>query len=161
MNTKTLMDYEAMLLSRLANASGNLIEDVELIDVLNEIKTKSKEVNEKLQEASDKTIEINEKREAYRPVAARGSVLYFCIVEMSMVNWMYNSSLSQFMDLFYYGIAHAKQHALIKDRVADIVGTLNYKVYRYIARGLFEKDKTTFKLMMCMKILIKEGKITT
>jgi dynein heavy chain len=51
--------------------------------VLATIKNASKEVNEKLREAAEKTIEINEKREQYRPVAARGAVLYFCIVEMS------------------------------------------------------------------------------
>jgi len=50
--------------------------------VLANIKTKSREVNEKLVEAREKTIEIGDKREQFRPVAARGSVLYFCIVEM-------------------------------------------------------------------------------
>ena len=43
-NTKVLADYEAGLLSRLANSETDLLEDVELIDVLNDIKTKSKEV---------------------------------------------------------------------------------------------------------------------
>ena len=38
---------------------------------------------------------------------------------------------------------------------------LTRTVYRYINRGLFERDKVTFKLMMGMKILIKEGKLTT
>jgi len=93
-----------MLLDQLANTEGSLLENVELIDVLNQIKTKSKEVNEKLREAKEKTIEINEKRENFRPVAARGAVLYFCIVEMTLVNWMYNTSLQQFLGLFDYGI---------------------------------------------------------
>ena len=64
-----------------------------IIDVLSTIKTKSKEVNEKLVEAKEKKIEIDQKRELFRPVAARGSVLYFCVVEMTLVNWMYNTSL--------------------------------------------------------------------
>jgi dynein heavy chain, axonemal len=36
---------------------------------------------------------------------------------------------------------------------------LTRRVYRYINRGLFERDKVTFKLMMSMKIMIKDGKI--
>ena len=52
------------------------------MDVLATIKSKSKEVNEKLKEAKEKRIEINEQRENFRPAAARGAVLYFCIVEM-------------------------------------------------------------------------------
>ena len=82
------------MLGRLASATGSLLDDTELIDVLATIKLKSKEVNEKLLEAKDKRIQINEEREQFRTVAARGSVLYFCIVEMAMVNWMYNTALS-------------------------------------------------------------------
>jgi len=96
-NKKTLQQLEDQLLQRLASAEGSLLDDIELIDVLGTIKTKSKEVNEKLAEASEKKIEINDKREVFRPVAARGAVLYFCIVEMSLVNWMYNTALSQFI----------------------------------------------------------------
>jgi len=40
-NTKILSELEASLLSRLANAQGSLLDDVELIDVLGTIKTKS------------------------------------------------------------------------------------------------------------------------
>lgn len=160
MNTKTLQNLEKDLLFRLANATGALIEDQELLDVLNNIKTKSKEVTEILAESSEKKIEINEKREQFRPVASRGSVLYFCVVEMNMVNWMYNTSLQQYLGLFDYGIDNSEKATLPKDRVANIIKTMTYKVYRYISRGLFEKDKNTFKLMMCMKILIKDGKLT-
>lgn len=77
-----MTDLENALLERLANAQGSLLDDVELIDVLANIKLKSREVNDKLVEAREKTAEIGEKRELFRPVAARGSVLYFCIVEM-------------------------------------------------------------------------------
>lgn len=49
---------------------------------------------------------------------------------------------------------------MTKDRVANIVEWLTRKAYRYINRGLFERDKTTFKLMVATKILIKEGKLT-
>jgi dynein heavy chain len=151
---------ESQLLERLSNAQGSLLDDVELIDVLATIKTKSKEVNEKLKESKEKKIEINIQRESFRPVASRGAVLYFCIVEMTMVNWMYNSSLGQFLEMFYYAIDSSPKSQVIKDRVSIITEWLTKRVYRSINRGLFERDKTTFKLMMCFKILIKEGKIT-
>lgn len=124
------------------------------------IKTKSKEVNEKLVEARDKKIEINEKREQFRPVAARGAVLYFCIVEMTLVNWMYNTSLTQFLGLFDYAIDFSPKAQLVKDRVQIIINWLTRRTYRYINRGLFERDKVTFKLMMATKILIKDGRLT-
>ena len=62
-NTKILTDLEENLLQRLANAQGSLLDDVELIDVLANIKLKSREVKDKLVEAREKTLEIGEKRE--------------------------------------------------------------------------------------------------
>ena len=158
-NTKMLADYDQSLLERLAGSDGNLLDDEKLIDVLAEIKLKSKEVAEKLVEAREKTTEIGEKRESFRPVAARGAVLYFCVVEMTLVDWMYNTSLQQFLDLFDYGIDKSVKTQLVKDRVANIINCMTYKVYRYINRGLFERDKVTFKLQMCLKILIKAGQL--
>lgn len=123
------------------------------------IKTKSKEVNEKLKEAKEKRIEINDQRENFRPAAARGAVLYFCVVEMILVNWMYNTSLGQFLGLFYAAIDGAAKDKLQKNRVENIKQELTMRTYRYISRGLFERDKITFKIMMCTKILIKDGKL--
>ncbi len=37
-------------------------------------------------------------------------------------------------------------------RVDNIIEYLTLFVYKYVNRGLFEKDKNTFKLMMCFKI---------
>lgn len=159
-NTKVLTDLEDSLLDRLANAQGSLLDDVELIDVLANIKLKSREVNDKLAEAREKTTEIGDKREQFRPVAARGSVLYFCVVEMIQINWMYNTSLEQFLLLFYWSISNSAKAQLVKDRVTNIIQAMTKKVYRYINRGLFERDKVTFKLMMTFKILIKAGVLT-
>jgi len=67
------------------------------MEVLNNTKTQAKEVAIKLEDAELKTKEINEKREQYRPVSIRGSALYFTLIELFLVNWMYNSSLEQFL----------------------------------------------------------------
>lgn len=79
---------------------------------------------------------------------------------MSLVNWMYNTSLEQFMGLYDWSIDNADTAPLIKERVNNITQTLTYKVYRYINRGLFVSNQVTFKLMMATKILIKDGKLT-
>lgn len=79
---------------------------------------------------------------------------------MANVNWMYNVSLLQFLDLFYDGIDNSPKAQLVKDRVVNIIYAMTYKTYRYINRGIFERDKVMFKLMMCLRILINEGTLT-
>ncbi len=52
----------------LANASGNILDDEELINALAQSKTTSNAINARMAEAETTTKAINETRELYRPV---------------------------------------------------------------------------------------------
>lgn len=67
---------------------------------LAETKKKAVQVRDKLVAAGEMREGIDEKREQYRPVATRGAVMYFTIVDLSLVNVMYQTSLDQFQTLF-------------------------------------------------------------
>jgi len=159
-NIKALQKLDKDLLRELTENDTPLLDNVELIEILANTKAKAREVSQKLQEAEERKTEINEKREQYRPVATRGSVLYFCMVEMSLINWMYNSSLNQFLGLFDDSIDKSEKAQLPQKRVENIIDFLTYYVYRYVNRGLFEKDKITFTLIICMKIMVTAGQLT-
>jgi len=160
-NSKSLLALDASLLSRLTSNTGNLLEDEELIEVLATTKRKAKEVQEKLKNAAETKKNINEKREQFRPVATRGSVLYFAIVDMSGVNCMYQTSLVQFEAIFMQSMNLAEKAALAQKRVGNIISTMTYICYRYINKGLYESDKLTFILVVCTKILITAGLLSS
>lgn len=67
---------------------------------LAETKKKAVQVRDKLVAAGEMRQGIDEKREQYRPVATRGAVMYFTVVDLSLVNVMYQTSLDQFQTLF-------------------------------------------------------------
>jgi dynein heavy chain len=159
-NTKALLRLDELLLERLSANTGNLLDDEELIAVLAETKTKAVEVNEKLLAAGTTRASIDEKREQYRPAATRGSVLYFAIVDMSQVNVMYQTSLDQFQGLFDSSMDLAERASLASKRVANVIDTMTYIVYRYISRGLYEKDRLSFKLLVLFNILVTAGRLT-
>ena len=127
---------DAQLLDRLSSNEGNLLDDEKLIDVLASTKLKAAEVKEKLVAADETKRSISEKREQFRPVATRGSVLYFSVVEISLVNVMYQTSLAQFIELFMKSMDVAEKASLAVRRVANIIDSMTYIVYRYINKGL-------------------------
>lgn len=158
-NTKALIRLDQMLLERLSENTGNLLDDEELINVLADTKQRSTDVKEKLVSAAEVRKSINLKREQYRPVATRGSVLYFAIVDMANVNCMYQTSLDQFQILFDSSMDVAEKSTQAPKRVNNIVDTMTYSAYRYINRGLYETDKMSFKLILAFKILIAAEKL--
>merc|ERR1711966_319072 len=168
-NVKTLQLLDKQLLDRLSNSTGNLLDDVELIEVLANTKAKAKEVEQKLADSAEKKTEISEKREQYRPVAARGSVMYFCMTDMTLVSnpvtmqpsgWMYNCSLLQFLEQFEVSVIHSEKCQPTSKRVDKIIDYLTYQVYRYVNRGLFVRDQMMFKTLFTLNILKNAGKLT-
>jgi dynein heavy chain len=169
-NTRSLKMLDDQLLFRLSNSTGNLLDDVELIDVLANTKAKAKEVEVKLADAAEKEVEINEKREQFRPVATRGSIMYFNMTDITLVvhpitaqpsGWMYNCSLMQFLEQFDVSIVRSEKCQPTSKRVDKIIEYLTYQVYRYMNRGLFERDKMMFKLMFTLRIMTVASMITS
>jgi len=88
-------------------------------------------------------------------VATRGSVLYFLIVEMGMVNNMYQTSLRQFLQVFDSSMARSVKSPVTSKRISNIIEYLTFGAFTYTARGLYEKDKFIFTILMTLKIQLQ------
>ncbi|KAI8438606.1 hypothetical protein MSG28_011048 [Choristoneura fumiferana] len=151
-NRRKMQELEANLLHKLTTIQGSLVEDVTLIQVLNITKATATEVREKLDIAKETEIKINIAREEFRPVATRGSVLYFLICNMSLVCNMYQTSLAQFLERFDISMEKSAPSPITQRRIGFIIDYLTFDVFKYISRGFYEEHKYLFTLLLTLKI---------
>jgi len=75
-----------------------------LIVGLEVTKKTSTEIQEQQEIAKVTEVEINDLREVYRRVAAEGAMLYFLLIQLCVVDHMYQYSLASFTTSFFKAI---------------------------------------------------------
>lgn len=151
-NKRRILELEDSLLKRLASTQGSLVDDQGLVDVLQTTKTTAIEVSEQIALAQETEIEITAAREEYRPVAARGSLLYFLLSEVSAVNPMYQTGLGRFLKLFDESMEKSEKCAVTARRIGNIIEYMTYSVWAFAVRGMFKLDMTMTTLMLALRI---------
>ena len=92
-----LKELEKGLLKQLAEAEGDILENIELIESLEYSKKLSGEIQEKVEIAKETEININVASEFYRPAASRGALVFFLMNELYKIHSFYKFSLDSFV----------------------------------------------------------------
>jgi dynein heavy chain len=150
---KQLKDIEEKILKLLFNSQGNILDDEELITTLNQSKVTSAAIKERVSQAETTEHEINTAREKYRPVAVRGSVLYFVISDLAEMDPMYQFSLKYFKNLFNSCIIQSEKSDDLHRRITILCKNTTFDIFSNVSRGLFEAHKLIYAFMICIAIL--------
>eukprot|EP00736_Rhodelphis_marinus_P001164 Rmarinus@m.23243 len=148
------------LLLRLSTTEGNLLDDTRLMEVLADTKSLAEDVERKLEVNNQMEKSLSSARDEYLPVARRGSILYFVLVRMGLVNQMYQTSLAQFLTLFDHAISIAEPSPIAAKRIRAISDTASKVVYRHVCRGLFGTHRLLYGLQIALSVDIHAGNIS-
>ncbi|EAY02556.1 Dynein heavy chain family protein [Trichomonas vaginalis G3] len=157
---KALQGLMQQILNLLFTSTGNILDNETLIKTLHDAKDTSKQVSARLAEAEKTEKEITEKREVYRCVATRGSLLYFVILELSGIDNMYQYSLEFFKRIFKNVLDSAQPSEDYKGKCDYFINRITKSSFLNVSRGLFANHRLVFSFLIAVALLKSTGKIT-
>jgi len=156
---KQLQGLEDKILQLLSESTGNILDDEILISTLAESKVTSGVISERLAESEITEKEINTTRNNYRPVAIRGSIIYFVVADLGLVDPMYQFSLTFFKKLFNKCIDDSENDSDLQKRLAILIEYQTEMIFLNICRSLFEAHKMMYAFLVCAQIMLQCGDI--
>ena len=150
-----LVQLEDDLLEKLANAPEDILSDVPLIEGLEATKKTAIEINAAVEVGKKTQKEVGEAREAYRPQANEGAMLYFLLTKLCSIDHMYQYSLDSFVTFFFKSIDKAPAADSLGDRVNNLRESLRMTIFTWVSRGLFERHKLILLAQLTFNLLKK------
>lgn len=156
-----LLLLEDRVLKLLFTAQGNILDDEVLVETLNESKETSAIIAARLIDTVDTEIMITATRDKYRHLSIRGAALYFVVATLAEIDPMYQFSLKYFTSVFCAVVAAKHEPLVLQERLVQLLDATVYAIYCSVARGLFERHKMVFGLLLAVAIEMQEGRIRT
>lgn len=142
---------EKKLLDELASSTGNILDNISLINSLEETKTKSMQISTSLNESNKLKESLEKERDIYRPHAAKGTEIFLLLKDLESMNNMYCFSLGEFTKIFKSNMKSAKGGTSPKEFINELNQSLFKAAFTRFGFALQKKDKLSFALHLITK----------
>ncbi len=156
-STQLLASLENRLLEELGASKGNILDNEKLLEAIEDTKAESDDITHKLKKSENARVEIQHLRDVYKPVAKRGSIMYFAESCLSSVMRMYETSLDSFLLVYKGALSKSQNDPVLKRHISTLVETVTSDVYDYTCTGIFERHKLMLSFQMTCMTLEDDG----
>ena len=129
-----------------------LLKDDALIKTLEQSKETGKEINEKIGESIQMEKQIEETRDLYKSVSKIGSILFFVIKDLGLIDPMYQYSLQYIQRLFRAAMDQTEESEDLQERLQLLTSKINQVIFTNVSRGLFEAHKLIYSFLIAVSM---------
>ncbi|KAF7560337.1 hypothetical protein G7046_g3815 [Stylonectria norvegica] len=146
-----LRQLEKRLLQALNESRGNILDDDNVIETLETLKTEAAEISSKISNTEGVMAEVEEITQQYSIIARSCSAVFAVLEQLHYLNHFYQFSLQYFLDIFQSvlhgnkNLANETNHNVRRD---VIVQDLFVNTFKRTALGLLQKDRITLGMLL-------------
>ncbi|XP_001354829.2 dynein heavy chain 6, axonemal [Drosophila pseudoobscura] len=155
-----LLSLEDKVLKLLFHSEGNILDDEELVETLNDAKETSLIIATRLVDTEETEKIITASRERYRILASRGAILYFVVAGLAEIDPMYQYSLKYFTQVFCNVLRLEHPVQTVEVRISVLMVDELKAIYDNISRGLFENHKIIFSFLLALSVERQEKRVS-
>lgn len=146
-----LRQLEKQLLQALNESRGNILDDDNVIETLEKLKTEAAEISAKMSNTEGVMAEVEEITQQYSVIARACSAVFSVLENLHYLNHFYQFSLQYFLDIFQevlHGNEKLRNETNHNVRRDIIVRDLFVSTFKRTALGLLQKDRITLAMLL-------------
>jgi dynein heavy chain 1 len=146
-----LRQLEKRLLQALNESRGNILDDDNVIETLETLKTEAADISAKMKNTEGVMSEVEEITLQYNIIAKSCSAVFAVLEQLHYLNHFYQFSLHYFLDIFHsvlHGNSNLAKETNHNVRRDIIVKDLFVTSFKRTALGLLQKDRITLAMLL-------------
>ncbi|PSS05288.1 dynein heavy chain, N-terminal region 1-domain-containing protein [Coniella lustricola] len=146
-----LRQLEKRLLQALNESRGNILDDDNVIETLETLKTEAAEISAKMSNTEGVMAEVDQITLEYDVIAKSCSAVFTVLEQLHYLNHFYQFSLQYFLDIFHrvlHNNSNLEKETDHRVRRDIIVKDLFINTFKRTALGVLQKDRITLAMLL-------------